>query len=377
MKTQLLAVTLLSAMAWSAHATKDLPFAVEPVTAFDEPWAMAFLPDDRMLVTEKKGRLLIVDRDGNKRSVNGLPDVGYGGQGGLGDVAVHPDFLNNGLVYISYVESASDGTRGAVVGRGKVDIDARRPILRDFQVIWRQYPKMLGYGHYGHRILLDNQGFLWVTSGDRQKFTPAQDMQSNVGKVLRLRDDGTVPADNPFASYRADNPLVDNIGVYDEIWSLGHRNPLGVAQDLQGQLWVIEMGPLDGDELNLIHRGRNYGYPEVSDGKHYDGRPIPDHATRPEFEAPKVSWVPSISPAHLSFVQGKSFKAWRGHALASGLRSQALVLIGIDGDSAEEIARYNMNARIRSAIEGPDGAIWLLEDERGNSQGRLLKLTPK
>ncbi len=377
MNTRLFAFTLLWTLAWSAHAAKDLPFDIELVSAFDEPWAMAFLPDDRMLVTEKKGQLLIVDNQGNKRSISGLPDVDYGGQGGLGDVALHPDFLNNGMVYLSYVESATDGTRGAAVGRGRIDIDARRPTLSDFEVIWRQYPKMLGYGHYGHRMLLDNQGMLWITSGDRQKFTPAQDMQSNVGKVLRLLDNGKVPSDNPFATYRTDNPLVDRIGVYDQIWSLGHRNPLGIAHDPQGQLWVIEMGPLDGDELNLIHKGRNYGYPEVSDGKHYDGRPIPNHDTRPEFETPKISWVPSISPAHLSFVKGTLFKDWRGQALASGLRSQALVRITIEGENAKEVARYDMRARIRSALEGPDGAIWVLEDERGDSQGRLLRLTPK
>ena len=377
MNTRLFAFTLLWTLAWSAHAAKDLPFDIEPVTAFDEPWAMAFLPDDQMLVTEKKGRLLLVDNQGNKRSISGLPDVDYGGQGGLGDVALHPDFLNNGMVYLSYVESATDGTRGAAVGRGRIDIDARRPTLSDFEVIWRQYPKMLGYGHYGHRMLLDNQGMLWITSGDRQKFTPAQDMQSNVGKVLRLLDNGKVPSDNPFATYRTDNPLVDRIGVYDQIWSLGHRNPLGIAHDPQGQLWVIEMGPLDGDELNLIHKGRNYGYPEVSDGKHYDGRPIPNHDTRPEFETPKISWVPSISPAHLSFVKGTLFKDWRGQALASGLRSQALVRITIEGENAKEVASYDMRARIRSALEGPDGAIWVLEDERGDSQGRLLRLTPK
>ena len=377
MNTRLFAFTLLWTLACSAHAAKDLPFDIEPVTAFDEPWAMAFLPDDQILVTEKKGRLLLVDNQGNKRSVSGLPDVDYGGQGGLGDVALHPDFLNNGMVYLSYVESATDGTRGAVVGRGRIDIDARRPTISDFEVIWRQYPKMLGYGHYGHRMLLDNQGMLWITSGDRQKFTPAQDMQSNVGKVLRLLDNGNAPSDNPFATYRTDNPLVDRIGVYDQIWSLGHRNPLGIANDTQGQLWVIEMGPLDGDELNLIHKGRNYGYPEVSDGKHYDGRAIPNHDTRPEFETPKISWVPSISPAHLSFVKGKLFKDWRGQALASGLRSQALVRIAVDGENAKEVARYDMRARIRSALEGPDGAIWVLEDERGDSRGRLLRLTPK
>ena len=371
------ALVLLFSFSWSAHAAQDLPFNIEPITKFDEPWAMAFLPGDRMLVTEKKGRLLIVDFAGNKTSVGGLPDVGYGGQGGLGDVALHPDFSSNGMVYISYVESVADGTRGAAVGRGRIDLDAKRPALMDFQVIWRQYPKMLGYGHYGHRLFFDDKGFLWIASGDRQKFTPAQDMQSNLGKVLRLNDDGTVPKDNPFVGHFAENPLVDRVGIYDEIWSLGHRNPLGIGQDLEDRLWVIEMGPRHGDELNLIRKGRNYGYPEVSNGDHYDGRLIPDHDTRPEFEAPKTSWVPAISPGHLAFVQGKLFKAWRGNALASGLGSKAIVRIAIDGDTAREVERYDMGIRIRSTLEGPDGAIWVVEDERGDSQGRLLRLTPR
>lgn len=377
MNLRIIASALLLTLAWSSHADQDLPFNVEAITAFDEPWAMAFLPDDRMLVTEKKGRLLIVDSEGNKRAVGGLPDVGYGGQGGLGDVVLHPDFLANGMIYLSYVESATDGTRGAAVGRGQLDVDARRPTLANFEVIWRQYPKLLGYGHYGHRLLFDNAGFLWITSGDRQKFTPAQDMQSNVGKVLRLNDDGTTPSDNPFVNYTDDNPLADKNGIYDEIWSLGHRNPLGIAQDLQSKLWVIEMGPLHGDELNLIRKGHNYGYPEVSDGDHYDRRPIPDHSTRPEFEVPKVSWVPAISPGHLSFVSGKLFNAWQGDALVSGLGSKAIVRIAIDGERAEEVERFNMGARIRSVLEGPKGALWVLEDERSSSKGRLLKLTPR
>ena len=377
MNTRFFVLALLLTLAWSGHANQDLPFNIEPVTAFDEPWAMAFLPDEQMLVTEKKGRLLIVDNKGNKRPVGGLPDVGYGGQGGLGDVALHPDFMSNGMIYISYVESAADGTRGAAVGRGQIDVDARRPTLANFEVIWRQYPKMLGYGHYGHRLFFDDAGFLWITSGDRQKFTPAQDMQSNVGKVLRLNDDGTVPSDNPFIDYTDENPLADNDGVYGEVWSLGHRNPLGIAQDLQGKLWAIEMGPLHGDELNLIHKGKNYGYPEVSDGDHYDRRPIPDHNTRPEFEAPKVSWVPAISPGHLSFVRGTLFSAWQGDALASGLGSKVIVRIAIDDERAQEVERFDMGSRIRSVLEGPNGALWVLEDERASSEGRLLKLTPR
>ena len=201
-------------------------------------------------------------------------------------------------------------------------------------------------------------------------------MQSNIGKILRLHADGSVPADNPFVEYRSEDPLVDDVGVYGEIWSLGHRNPLGMALDLDGQLWVIEMGPAGGDELNRIVRGGNYGYPIVSNGDHYDGREIPDHDTRPEFLPPAAWWTPVISPGNLMVYQGKAFADFRGNALAAGLSSQAIVRIELDSDGAREIDRYPMGARIRSVVEGPDGSLWVLEDERGDSQGRLLKLTP-
>jgi len=369
-------VTLL-VVAFGARAEDSLPFEVEPIADFDEPWAITSLPDGRMLVTEKKGVLHIVTQDGNKTRVAGVPDVAYGGQGGLGDVALHPNFNDNGIIYLSYVEAGVGDTRGAAVARGALDLSGKRPALGKIEVLWRQYPKMTGYGHYGHRLLIDDQGYLWISSGDRQKFTPAQDMQSNVGKVLRIRDDGIVPQDNPFSDYFSQNPLVDDSGVYPEIWSLGHRNPLGMDFDLNGQLWVIEMGPLHGDELNLIRRGGNYGYPEVSDGDHYDQRQIPDHSTRPDFLAPAISWVPAISPGDLTFLEGKLFPAWRGNALAAALGGQAIVRIEVDGESAREVERYPMGARIRAIVEAPDGAIWVLEDERRNSQGRLLKLKPK
>ena len=223
----------------------------------------------------------------------------------------------------------------------------------------------------------DDAGYLWISSGDRQKFTPAQDLQSNLGKVLRLRDDGSVPDDNPFVDYSERDPLVDDEGVYGQIWSLGHRNPLGIAFDLDGQLWNIEMGPAGGDELNRVVRGGNYGYPVVSNGDHYDGREIPDHDTRPEFNAPAAWWTPVISPGNLMFYRGSLFQDWRGNALVAGLSSRAIVRIEIDGDSAREVARYDMGARIRSVVEAPDGALWVLEDERGDSGGRLLRLTPK
>lgn len=371
-------LVLLAMPVSQAQAQSAPPFAVEAVTSFDEPWAMAFLPDGRLLVTEKKGNLFVVTQAGEKsRAARPMPDVAYGGQGGLGDVALHPDFATNGLIYLSYAESGVGGTRGAAVARAVLDLSGRRPVLADIDVIWRQYPKVFGYGHYGHRLLFDAAGYLWISSGDRQKFTPAQDMQSNMGKILRLNDDGSVPPDNPFVNYIDENPLVDDVGVYGQIWSLGHRNPLGIAFDLDGGLWNIEMGPAGGDELNRVVRGGNYGYPVVSNGDHYDGREIPDHDTRPDFLEPAVWWTPVISPGDLIVYRGDLFGDWRGNAIAAGLSSQALVRIELDGESAREVARYSMGARIRSVAEGPDGALWVLEDEEGASRGRLLKLTPR
>jgi len=358
-------------------AQAELPFKVEVVASFDEPWAMAFLPDDRVLVTEKKGNLLCVTQNGNiSGPIRGVPDVDYGGQGGLGDIALHPRFDDNHLVYLSYAESGGVGTRGAAVARGVLELTDRGGSLTDLEVIWRQYPKVVGRGHYGHRLLFDQRGYLFISSGERQKFTPAQDMQANLGKILRLNDDGSVPTDNPFVDHIGINPLVDDEGVYGQVWSLGHRNPLGMAFDLQGRLWEIEMGPAGGDELNLIVRGGNYGYPVVSNGDHYDGREIPDHDTHPEFNAPAAWWTPVISPGHLMVYRGELFSGWRGNALAAGLSSRAIVRIELDGEKAREVARYDMGARIRSVVEGSDGALWVLEDEYADSRGRLLRLTP-
>jgi glucose/arabinose dehydrogenase len=374
-----LTVTILSIFVGAcAQAQSNLPFDVQPITSFDEPWAMAFLPDGRMLVTEKKGNLLIVNDAGQKtRPISGMPDVDYGGQGGLGDVALHPDFANNGYIYLSYAESGPGRTRGAAVARAVLNETNGGGYLSGFEVVWRQYPKVVGYGHYAHRIRFDDKGFLFISSGDRQKFTPAQDMQANIGKIVRLHDDGSVPEDNPFVDYYDQNPLVDDEGVYPQIWSLGHRNPLGIAFDLDGQLWNIEMGPAGGDELNRVVKGANYGYPVVSNGDHYDGREIPDHDTRPEFSAPAAWWTPVISPGNLMVYKGNLFADWRGNALVAGLSSRAIIRIALDGESAREVERYDMGARIRSVVEGADGALWVLEDERLDSRGRLLKLTPK
>lgn len=344
-------------------------FQVDAIAEFDEPWAMTFLPDGRLLITEKAGRLLVVTQDGQKSSpVKGVPEVDYGGQGGLGDVILHPGYADNGLIYLSYAEAGNGGVRGAAVARAELKLDDQGGQLRNLEVIWRQHPKVSGRGHYGHRLAFAADGKLFISSGERQKFDPAQDMQQNLGKIIRLNDDGSVPQDNPF---------VDRGGVSAQIWSLGHRNPLGLAFDPSGQLWSHEMGPRGGDELNRIVRGDNYGYPIVSNGSHYDGRPIPDHDTRPEFHAPEVFWVPVISPAGFIIYTGGLFPDWQGDGFIGGLSSRSLVRISFDagenGDKTEEAERFNMGRRIREIEQGPDGAIWLLEDQSG---GRLLKITP-
>ena len=375
---KLLAATIaLLGMACS-QAQSDLPFEVTTVTSFDEPWAMAFLPDGRMLVTEMKGRLAIVGQDGKSfGSIRGLPNVDYGGHGGLGDVVLHPEFASNGLIYLSYVEGGLGGTRGAAVARGVLTLGERSGTLTELDVVWRQYPKTVGYGHYGHRIAFDDEGYLWISSGDRQKYTPSQDMQSNIGKMVRLNDDGSILEDNPFVDYNSIDALVDDEGVYPEIWSLGHRNVLAMTFDLDGQLWVAEMGPAGGDELNRIVRGGNYGYPLVSNGEHYDGRAIPNHDTNPEFDEPVLWWTPTISPGNVMTYSGDAFPSWHGDLLISGLSSRAIIRIEIDGDSAVEAERFPMGAPVRGTYQGPNGALWVLEPESREGTGRLLKLTPK
>jgi glucose/arabinose dehydrogenase len=348
------------------------PFAVRAVAQFHEPWAMAFIPGtSQALVTEKSGKLkLLSSETGQVADVKGVPAVAYGGQGGLGDVALHPDFANNRYVYLSWVEPGPGDTRGAVVGRAKLAADAPGgPRLEGMQIIWRQEPKVEGEGHFGHRILFSpDGGYMFISNGDRQKFTPAQDDAQTLGKIVRLTDAGGIPSGNPWYDQGS--------RVRAQIWTKGHRNPLGLAFDSRGRLWEHEMGPKGGDEFNLIEEGRNYGYPIVSNGDHYDGTPIPDHDTRPEFAAPKISWTPVISPSSLIFYSGSMFPQWRGSALIGGLSSKALVRVAVEGDTAREAERWDMGERIREVEQGPDGSVYLLEDEADGSGGRLLQLTP-
>lgn len=339
-------------------------YQIETITAFNEPWAITSLPDQRLLITERKGRLKLFDPKA-KTTINvlGVPNVSYGGQGGLGDLILHPDFAKNHWIYLSYAERGASGD-GAVISRATLDLaDPAQPKLVDVKRIWEQVPKVSGQGHYGHRMQFGPDVQLWVSSGERQKFDPAQDLKSNLGKVLRLNDDGTPAKGNPFEQQG---------GVTAEIWSLGHRNPLGMAFDAQGQLWVVEMGPKGGDELNRIVKGENYGYPVVSNGDHYSGLPIPDHHTRPEFKAPEIDWTPVISPSSLIIYSGKQFPLWKDKALIGGLSSKSIVVVDLKSKPLREVQRLDMKQRIRGLHQAQDGSIWVIED---GSRAKLLKLS--
>ncbi len=350
-------------------ASGSHPFEVTAVADFNEPWAMTFVPGTPFaLITEKPGALKVWQPDGPVRDVAGVPKVAYGGQGGFGDVVLHPDYAQNKLVYLSWAEPGEGGTAGSAVGRARLDLQAEQPSLQGLQVIWRQQPKVDGNNHFSQRLAFSPDGcYLFISSGERFKFTVAQDLNQNLGKIIRLTPEGGVPSDNPFSNRGQ---------IASQVWSYGHRNILGLAFDGAGHLWAAEMGPSGGDEFNRLEQGSNYGWPSVSNGQHYDGRPIPAHSKRTEFNAPEVTWNPVISPAGLVIYTGNAFPAWRGSALIGGLSSQALIRVAINGTQAREAERWEMGARIREVEQGPDGALWLLEDEREGSQGRLLKLSP-
>ncbi|MFO1143053.1 MAG: PQQ-dependent sugar dehydrogenase [Amaricoccus sp.] len=344
-------------------ARTDLPFAVEAVADFDTPWAIAFLPDGRMFVTEKPGRIFLVTQGGEKVELGNVPEVAASGQTGMLDIAVAPDFATSAQVYLSYV--APEGGGSLALSRAVLSEAGGAAALTDATVIWRQTPEG-GGGQPGGIIAFDPEGtHLFLTVGDRMRPPSAQDPAEARGKVLRLDLDGGAPADNPLAGQG---------GVPAETWTTGHRNPYGLAFAPDGRLWLHEMGPRGGDELNLIEAGRNYGWPVVSNGDEYSGAPIPDHDTRPEFAAPAVYWNPVISPAGLAFYDGAMFPEWQGSALIGGLSAHALVRVAFGADGGvDEVERWDMGARIRDVAVAPDGAVWVVED---SDPGRLLRLTP-
>ncbi|HKL82982.1 MAG TPA: PQQ-dependent sugar dehydrogenase [Desulfobacter sp.] len=366
-----LLVLLLSCSTYSESSVKSIDgnagsrLFAESYAEFNEPWAMTFLPDGDLLVTEKSGSLILFNvNDRAKVSVGGVPKVAYGGQGGLGDIILHPRFSDNRWIYLSYAEQDASGKKGAVVVRAQFIHASAKPKLKNIEVIWRQAPKVPGNGHYSYRLAFSPDGRLFITSGDRQKQTPAQSWTQDLGKVIRINADGSVPSDNPF----------QNKGkLAKTFWSIGHRNLLGIAFDRQGQLWTHEMGPRHGDEFNLTVGGDNYGWPIVSWGDHYSGMPIPDHDTRPEFNAPELYWVPTVAPSGMIIYNGDMFPDWRDNAFIGGLRSKSLVRIRLDGQRAYEVERFAMGKRIREVEQGPGGSIWVLEDKK---DGRLLRLTP-
>ena len=363
----------------SAVSNEKPEFTTKTVATFDEPWAMVALPKSnnaslKFLVTQKTGELFIVDTaTGAKTEVTGIPSVAYGGQGGLGDITVAPDFATSNNVYISYAEAGkgTDSNKfGAKVIKAKLSgLNSATPSLQNITPIWQQTPKVTGQGHYSHRLLFSPDGqYLYISSGERQKKDPAQDMSMNLGKIIRLHPDGSVPKDNPFVS--------DSNKIASQFWTVGNRNVLGMRFDENGKLWISEMGPKDGDEFNLIEKGKNYGWPIVSNGRNYSGTPIPDHDTRPEFAAPKVTWTPVISPSSMSLYTAgthNDFPAWQGDFLVGGLSSKALVVVDVNNNTASERYRYDMGERIRSVLT-VDGKVWVLEDE---SDSKLLQLIPE
>src|SRR4051812_19565908 len=341
------------------------PFDAKSVAEFDTPWAIAFLPDGRMLITEKPGRIFLVTQSGQKVQVGNVPAVAARGQNGLLDIAVAPNFATSSQVYLTYTEPSAEGSRLALT-RAVLSVADGRAKLTDLAVIWRQTPAG-GGGQPGGIIAFDPSGpHLFLTVGDRMQPNSAQDPRQARGKVLRLNLDGSTPSDNPMS---------EDKGVPAQTWTTGHRNPYGLAFASDGRLWLHEMGPRGGDELNLIEPGKNYGWPLVSNGDNYDGTPIPRHATRPDLAAPPLYWDPVIAPAGLVFYDGAMFPQWKGSALIGGLRVHALVRVTFRTDGQpDEAERWDMGERIRDVAVAPDGAVWVVED---NSPGRLLRLTPR
>lgn len=319
---------------------------------------MALLPGGQVLVTEKAGKLKLRAADGAVQNVP-LPFApDYGGQGGLGDVIASPDFAKTGRIYLSWVEKGDGDTRGAAVGTATLVLGQGAPRLDGFSIIWQQNPKVTGKGHFSHRLAVSpDKKHLYIASGERQKMEPAQDPASDLGKMIRL----------PLTKDGKPSGAAERI-------SMGHRNILGLQFAPDGRLWEIEHGPAGGDELNLVKPGANYGWPLVSEGRHYSGTFIPHHDTRPEFTAPALYWNPVIAPGGMVFYTGTMWPEWKGQLLIGAMKPAAVVRVKITGEKASEEARYPMSRRIRAIVQADDGALLVLEDGAG---GRLLRLSRK
>lgn len=347
----------------SAVRTDNGDIAVEVLAeGLEHPWGMAFLPDDRLLFSERAGTLRIMDTDGKvSEPLKGTPEVFSVDQGGMLDVALHPEFQSNKTIYFTYAEPRpGDSTATTALGKATLEDDR----IEDFEVIFRMEPDMEGAKHFGGRILFSPDGFLFVTLAERFKFDPAQDLSNTLGTIVRLNSDGSVPQDNPF---------VNEADAAGAIWSYGHRNIESAAFDPQtGNLWVAEMGPMGGDEFQQPKAGKNYGWPVVSWGDNYDGSEIPTPDTRPELEDAVIKWTPTISPSGMIFYTGDLFPEWENHALIGGLTSTGLVRVEVSGAEASEVERIPLGTRIRDVEQASDGSVYVLTDEK---DGKILKLT--
>lgn len=343
--------------------------AQQIATGLNEPWAIAFLPDGRMLVTEREGRLRIVTREGQvSQPIAGLPEVDSRNQGGLLDVIAAPDFAQGRTIYFTYSEPRGSNTNGTSVGRGRLSQDERR--LENVQTIFRQLPAWESRGHFGSRIVFDRESRLFVVLGDRQTDESrvfAQDVSTHIGKVVHINADGSPAAGNP--SFRVAN-------ARPEVWSYGHRNIQGADLNPDtGELWAIEHGPQGGDEINIARAGRNYGWPVISYGEEYDGRPVGEGISQREgMEQPVYYWDPVIAPGDMDFYRGSLFP-WRGDLLIAGLRVEALVRLDVDGERVTGEERFALGVgRIRDIAESEDGALWVITDEE---DGGVYRLTPR
>ena len=377
----------------------DLPFTMTKVAEFKLPWRIAFLPDGRMIVTEKVGPVWIVTQKGEKMPIENVPAVQYGGQGGMLGVFLSPKYATDHSIYLTYAEPGEEpGTSGLALARARLSIGADKATLEGLQVLWHDMPKGRG-GQFGAQIAFspDNQ-YLFLTVGDRQRMTPAQDPNTEVGKILRLTLDGEPAKGNPFAGQTGapTRPLINPprdteaaktaqvISTYTvqgrnlapaETWTSGHRTPYGLAFAPDGRLWELEHGPRGGDELNLIEKGKNYGWPLVSYAVNYNGVPIDSPDTRPDLAKPVIYWTPVIAPGNLMFYNGNMFPQWKGSALITGIATQSLSRITFDGKGgAKPAERWRLGFRARDVEAAPDGALWILEDSQ---TGGLYRVTPK